>query len=184
VAPRLSVGCHDVGDFFWQQVGIRCVIFFWLYVIFFWLCDFMSADIVSFFAILCRFFKNDTTSADFRSVWKNDFMSVVVVKKWLYVGPTLCSFLFWLYDGIEKWHNVGTTLCHFFCSKFDRRRVIFSDSMSVIEKRFYVDPTLCHFYLILCRSSGRFRQIRKCIFMKYFYKGKFTQISDTIFLFF
>jgi hypothetical protein len=36
-------------------------------------------------------------------------------------------------------------LCHFFGSKFDRRRVIFSDFMSVIEKRIYVDPQLCQF---------------------------------------
>jgi hypothetical protein len=97
-----------------------------------------------FFLTLCRCFKNDITSADFRSVWKNDLMSVVVLKSDLMSGRQ-CVIFYWLYVGIEKWHNVSPTLCHFFCSKFDRRRVIFSDFMSVIEKRFYVDPTLCHF---------------------------------------
>jgi hypothetical protein len=88
-----------------------------------------------FFLTLCRFFKNDTTSGYFRSVWKNDLMSVVVLKNdlvsgrqcvifyWLYVGikndlmsGRRCVIFYWLYVGIEKWHNVGPTLCHFFYS--------------------------------------------------------------------
>jgi hypothetical protein len=121
--------------------------------------DSRSAYIVSFFLTLWRCFKNDTTSANFRSVWKNDLMSVVVLKNDLMSGRQ-CVVLYWLYVGIEKWHNVGPTLCHFFCSKFDRRCVIF--------------------YLSL---KNDFLSDQPCV-ISVFYKGKFTQISAIFLLFF
>jgi hypothetical protein len=72
---------------FWA-VGLHtCCNFFLI------LCRFFKNETTSeellchFFLTLCWFLKNDTTSADCKSVLKNDFMSVVVLKKWLYVGP-------------------------------------------------------------------------------------------------
>jgi hypothetical protein len=52
--------------------------------------------------------------------------------------------------------------------------------MSVSEKQLDVGPTMCHF---LSNFMSVIRQICECIFMKYFYKGKFAQISDIILLF-
>jgi hypothetical protein len=84
-----------------------------------------------FFLTLSRFFKNDTTSADLRSQgFKNDYMSVVVLKN---------DFM-----SVRRFVIFVLTLC-FFCSKFDRHRIIFSDFVSVIEKRIYVGPTMSHF---------------------------------------
>jgi hypothetical protein len=115
--------------------------------------------------------------------------------------PNVVSFLFWYFVGIKNDFMSAPEFVSFFLLKFDRRRVIFSDFMSVTEKRIYVDPMLCHFLSDFmsviekrlyfgptkCHFLSDFmsviRQNCECIFMKYFYEGKFTRISAIFFFF-
>jgi hypothetical protein len=83
--------------------------------------------------------------------------------------PDVVSFLFWLYVGISV-QNLTDVVSFFRTLCWSLKNAFMSARRCVI------------FYLTLCRSSGRFRPICECIFIKYVYKGKFTQIS-TIFLF-
>jgi hypothetical protein len=117
-------------------------------------CDNRPPDIVSFFS--------DFMSVTLRRLTLGRFEKITLCR------PDVISFWFWLHVSIKndfknvifqyrhkvskKLHNFGP-LCHFFCSKFDRCHIIFSDFMSVIEKRLYEDPTCVIFVLTLCRKK-------------------------------
>jgi hypothetical protein len=100
-APRLSVGCHNVGDFFLTAgLQILCQFFFWLYVGFLkWL--YVGGGVKKWLyvgATLCHFL--------------SDIMSVI--EKRLYDGPTMCHFLSDFVSVVEKQLYVGPTMCHFY----------------------------------------------------------------------
>jgi hypothetical protein len=106
-------------------------------------------DVVSFFTDYMSVLKNDPTSA------RRCFI--------FYVQNLTDAVSFFL------------TVCRSLKNEFmqTRRWVIFYLTLDRSLKNDFMSARRCFiFYLSLCRSSGRFVN-----FMKYFYKGKFTQIS-------